>query len=150
MQLSDPLKKSANAFAIGKIEVMTAGEPFDAPGIFFGMGVGDTTLVTEYQRLRNKEISFNKTYDIDGKTSTIYNYAADIVSANNIRAINSDITAQREGNLREMLSSELAGNKGVNVDNEAILVIQYQKNYTIAAKFINTSNNLLQTLIDSL
>lgn len=150
MQLNDSIKKSVNAFSVGKIEVMTAGEPFDAPGIFFGMGVGDTSLVTEYQKLRNKEISFDKTHDIDSKTSTIYNYAADIVSANNIRTINADITAQREINLREMLSGELAGNKGVNVDNEAILVIQYQKNYTIAAKFINTSNNLLQTLIDSL
>lgn len=49
-----------------------------------------------------------------------------------------------------MLAAEVAADRGVNIDDEAIKVIQYQKSYAIAAKFINTSNNLLQVLIDSI
>ncbi len=151
MQLNNSIKNSVNSFAVGKMEEYRTGlSNFDSPTIFFSAGVGDTSLVSEYQKLRTKNISFNKTFDIDHQNSTIYCYAADIVSVNNIRSINNEITANRETALKEMLSIELAGETGVNVDDEAIKVMQYQKNYTIAAKFINTSNNLLQTLIDNI
>jgi flagellar hook-associated protein FlgK len=151
MQLNNAIKASPNAFAIGKMQEYRAGEnSFDAPGIFYAAGAGDTSLVKGYQNIRNQNVIFRQTQDIGIKQTNIYEYAADIVNVNNIRTINLNIDSVRNEQLREMIHNDISSGRGVNIDDEAIKVMQYQKNYTIAAKFINTTNNLLQTLIDNL
>ena len=130
--LNNSIKNSANAFAVGKIEKYRGGlTNFNSPTIFFSAGVGDTSLVSEYQKLRTTNISFNKTFDIPAQSSTIYDYAVDIVSVNNIRAINNDVAAKRDTELKEMLATELISETSVNTDDIAIQTMQLQKNYLL-------------------
>ena len=150
-QLSDTIKASPNAFALGKMEQYRAGEStFDAPGIFYAAGSGDTSLVKGYQGIRNQNVIFGQTQDIDIKQTNIYDYASDIINVNNIRSVNLNVDAVRSEQIREMVANDVSGVRGVDIDDEAIKIVQYQKSYTIAAKFINTSNTLLQTLIDNI
>jgi flagellar hook-associated protein FlgK len=151
MQLNNSIKESTNAFSVGKIAKYRGGlTNFDSPTIFFSAGVGDTSLVSEYQKLKTKNVSFNNTADIPSQSSTICDYSVYIASVNNIRAISDDVSAKRYTQLKEALANQLISETSVNVDDIAIQTMQYQKSYTMAAKFINTTNNLLQTLIDSI
>lgn len=150
MTLSDQVKSSPNAISIGKIEAYRAGINGPAPALFFAAGIGDTSLVNDYAKISTTNVNFNATSDIDARNTTIYNYASDIISANNIRTINNEVISNRDSSLKSMLENDYASVRGVNIDDEAIKIIQYQQNYSIAAKFVNTSNNLLQTLIDNI
>lgn len=150
MQLNDNIQRFANSFAIGKMQAYRAGENSTVGSLFFAVGAGDTSLMSDYQKISTTNIEFSKTADIDSRFATIYDYASDIISANNIRTINQNIIAEKNNMHKEMIANDLAGIQGVNIDDEAIATIQYQKNYTIAAKFINTANTLLQTLIDNM
>ncbi len=150
MTLSDAVKQSSNAISIGKMEAYRAGINGPAPALFFAAGIGDTSLVEGYSKISTQNINFQSTNDIDTRNTTIYNYASDIISANNIRTINNEIISKRDETLKEMLESNYASVRGVNTDDEAIKIIQYQQNFSIAAKFVNTTNNLLQTLIDNI
>jgi flagellar hook-associated protein FlgK len=151
IKLNDSIAASPNAFSIGKMQEYRAGENnFDAPGIFYAAGSGDTSLVSGYQAISNQNLVFGQTKDIDVVSTNIYDYAMDIINVNNIRTVNLNVESTRNEQLREMISNDLSGVRGVDIDDEAIKIVQYQKNYTIAAKFINTTNNLLQTLIDNI
>ncbi len=149
--LNDKIKASPNAFALGEIQQYRAGEStFDAPGIFYGLGAGDTSLLNGYQNITNKNLIFNQTKDIGIKQTNIYDYALDIINVNNLRSINLNIDSVRNEQLRDMISNDLSEIRNVNIDNEAIKSLGYQKGYTIAAMFMNTTNTLLQTLIDNI
>jgi flagellar hook-associated protein FlgK len=151
LKVSDAIANSPEAFSLGKMEEYRAGESsFDAPAIFYGAGSGDTSLVRQYQEIKHQNFVFGQTEDIGVKVTNIYDYASEIINVNNIRTVNLNVGANRNEQIRQMIANDLSGMRGVDIDDEAIKIVQYQKNYAMAAKFLNTTNNLLQTLIDNI
>ena len=150
MTLSNSFKKNPNAFALGKMTAYRAGElSAQSPGIFFAAGIGNTELIKQYTDLDNKKISFAQTANILDKSSTLLDYAAMIFGIQNSLTINADIAADRANTIKEMLSDALMGVKEVNMDDQTIQMVQLQQQYALAAKGMQITNNLLQTLIDT-
>lgn len=142
MKLNDAIKSSPSTLAIGRMQ------PTDT-GLFYRLGIGDTSIMNKYQKISSMKVFFDKTHDIDETQKTLVDYASDIINVNNTRAISSNIAFEANNQMKEMLVKDLGGFLGVNIDEEAMKVMQYQKTYAIAAKCLSTANSLLQTLIDN-
>lgn len=151
IQLSDSLKASPNGFALGQMQEYRAGEnSFNAPGIFYALGAGDTSLVKKYQDIKNQNIRFSETQDIKMTQTNIYDYAKEIFDFNNQQTVMLIQKANSYNEMQDMTHHKIMSLKNVDIDTEAMQIMQYQKNYSISAKFINTYNILIQSLLDNI
>ncbi len=135
VKLNDTIIKNPNAFSVGTMQPYRRGNiNRDAPAIFFSIGVGDTTFVTDYQNLERKRINFSDNDNIDSRVTTIKGYALDIVSVTNIKTINFDVKTNYSEQLQNTFADELSAKTGVNKDDEIIYATQCRNALSFLSK----------------
>jgi flagellar hook-associated protein 1 len=83
---------------------------------------------------------------VAGKTPTAF--YADIVAIAGANAATANTYVEFETSMVDTLETKRAEVSGVNLDEEAVDLIQYQKAYEAASKLITLGNELLDTLIN--
>jgi flagellar hook-associated protein 1 len=83
---------------------------------------------------------------VAGKTPTAF--YSDLVSIAGANASTANTYVAFETSMVEQLETKRAETSGVNLDEEAVNLIQYQKSFQAASKLITMGNDLLDTLIN--
>jgi flagellar hook-associated protein FlgK len=149
-ELNPIIQNKPQAFAFGQLEEYRAGElNITAPALNFGMGSNNTSLASEYLALTKKLVIFDSTKNIDAKFTSLVGYANETISTYNLQSIEKKVTSDLLQDKFETFSNTIQDSLNVDSDNEALMILNYQKHFGLAAKFLNVHNNLLQTLIDA-
>lgn len=102
---------------------------------------GDNTVALEFQELREA------TAMSDG-TSTFDDFYQGIVSRLGIEGSRIDAKVESQESILTYVQNQRESLSGVNMDEELTKMIQYQRAYQGAARFISTVNECLETLIN--
>ncbi len=131
MQVSTAVQADAGLIATGKIDAATSV-----------IQAGDNQAALQMLQLQNAAVSF------DGSSSASLNTRVAVMSTtygNDVALAqqqNSFYTAEGSSLLQQRQSLS-----GVNVDEELVSMMKYQRSYEASAKIIQTSNQMLSTLM---
>jgi len=131
MQVSAAVQADAGLISTGKIDPATSA-----------IQVGDNSTALQMMSLQNGTVSFDGTASasLSERTSTLSSiYGNDVALATQQ---NSFHTAEASS-----LTQQRQALSGVNVDEELVSMIKYQRSYEASAKVIQTSNQMLSTLM---
>lgn len=84
----------------------------------------------------------------NNSTTTIDDYYQSIIGRLGIESANSEHMLQTQEDLLTRTENQREELSGVNLDEELTLMIQYQRAFQSAAKFISTANSLYEALIN--
>jgi len=131
LQVSEAVVADAGLISTGKIDSATSL-----------INAGDNQAALSMMRLQNSAVSFDGTnaVSLSERTSTLSaTYGNDVALA---KQQNSFYTAEGSS-----LAQQRQALSGVNVDEELVSMIKYQRAYEASAKVIQTSNQMLTTLM---
>lgn len=130
---------TSDAFAIS-IDPSVKGQPRNLPMAATAGTPGDNTIARQIAGIANDGTFLNS------QTPVEY-YSAFL---NKLASNGSDAKSgmKTTGLLGDQLNSQRESVIGVNLDEEAINLVKYQKGYEAAARVINTSSEMLTTLIN--
>lgn len=83
-------------------------------------------------------------------TTTLENYYEELVGSLAARTAEVNDRVENQSILLEQMENERERISGVNLDEEAVSLIQYQRTFQAAARFINVVDQLLNTLINQM
>ncbi|MFP4363940.1 MAG: flagellar hook-associated protein FlgK [Spirochaetia bacterium] len=122
----------------------------DAGNIAAGLGqngyapeAGDGSAAITIAALRNREVMV-------GQLGTFDDYFANAVAEIGAKGEEAEIALETQNRIMEDLTAMRDSISGVNIDEELSLMIRFQHGYTAAARFINTVNQMLDTIINRL
>jgi flagellar hook-associated protein 1 FlgK len=129
--------------------ILAGGESFtivhgDNPGIdeTKSFGKGDNTNMMSM-------LSFQSERRMDGGTTSFSESYADLVTQIGVETKSREISSSSFETLLAGAEERLAGIQGVNLDEEAANLIQYQQAYSAAARIITVARETFQTLLSS-
>ena len=94
-------------------------------------------------------LSFQSAKTIDGGRNSFSESYADLVTDIGVKTKGTEISRDSFQTLLEGSEERLAGIQGVNLDEEAANLIQYQQSYSAAARIITVARETFQTLIQA-
>lgn len=104
--------------------------------------LGDSTTATAIMALQDQAITF------DGTTSASLHDRTTLISSSYGTDVNiSDQQLQYRASEGESLTRQREAISGVNIDDELVTMIKFQRAYEASAKIITTSNQLLDSLL---
>ena len=116
----------------------------DNPGVSetkaFGPGNNENILAM---------LAFQSDRRMDGGTNSFSEAYADLVTSVGVETKSRAISADSFGTLLSGAEQRLAGIQGVNLDEEAANLIQYQQSYAAAARIITVARETFQTLLSA-
>lgn len=126
----------------GDIEVNPdlLGNP-DSLAAGIGLADGDAGNLTRLMTLRSRDLQ-----SLD--TNTIEDFYADIVGDVGFSASAATATLSSQQQLLDQLQAERDSVSGVNIDEEMVDMVSYQKSYEAAARFISVAQDMTDTLIN--
>ncbi|MDQ6953695.1 MAG: flagellar hook-associated protein FlgK [Mariprofundaceae bacterium] len=131
LQVSAAVQADAGLIATGKIDPTTSF-----------IQTGDNQAALQMMRLQNAAVSFDgsNSVSLSARTSTLSTiYGNDVALATQQTSFH---TAEASS-----LMQQRQALSGVNVDEELVNMIKYQRSYEASAKIIQTSNQMLSTLM---
>lgn len=154
--------RTSGALVSSGTDAWTAGEPIELNGFALALnGVpdnGDTVTVaktTQPETNNGNALAMLSLRDrtIVGQTatfggSTLTDAYASAMSDIGVRAQSANMTTQMSTAARTQAESALAARTGVNLDEEAAHLIQYQQAYQAAAKVLQAAQAIFQTMLD--
>lgn len=116
----------------------------DNPGINENkkFGPGDNTNILTM-------LGFQSARTLDGGTNSFSESYADLVTGVGVETKSREISRASFETLLSSAEERLAGIQGVNLDEEAANLIQYQQAYSAAARIITVARETFQTLLSS-
>ena len=105
-------------------------------------GVGDNTNMLSM-------LDFQSTRLLDGGTNSFAESYADVVTSVGVETKSREISRDSFDALLSGSEERLAGVQGVNLDEEAANLIQYQQSYSAAARIITVARETFQTLLQA-
>ncbi len=116
----------------------------DNPGVneTKAFGPGDNTNVLAM-------LSFQSERRMDGGTNSFSEAYADLVTKVGVETKSRSVSKDSFGTLLSSSEERLAGVQGVNLDEEAANLIQYQQSYAAAARIITVARETFQTLLSA-
>ncbi len=140
-----------NTFIVNNHNQIAAGQVDDKTG---AIDPGDNSNALDIAALRTtKKSDFTWwTYTRDGGTSqtvnlTIDEYLASIVGRAGVMAANNKTDRDFNNMLLNQFEELLGETSGVNLDEELIEILRYQRAYQTSARLITVADEMLQTLI---
>jgi flagellar hook-associated protein 1 len=94
-------------------------------------------------------LNFQSERQLDGGTNTFSESYADLVTAVGVETKSREITRASFETLLTGAEERMAGIQGVNLDEEAANLIQYQQSYSAAARIITVARETFQTLLQA-
>ena len=118
-----------------------SGAPAAGDVFTLSPSVGDNGIALKYANLQTSTTNIEGTMSYGGAYNKLVNYVASLASdaktsADSQASLLSDVKAQRDGV------------SGVNMDEEAAKLVQYQQAYQAAARSIQVSNSLFDELLN--
>ena len=113
-----------------------------------GLSTGDKSAVQSIANLFNNKLDFNATNLLAGSTSTLSQYAAEIISLNAAQANAAGNTLDARQILVDNLRATTGEISGVNLDEELSRMIILENAYAASARVITTTQNLFDILSD--
>jgi flagellar hook-associated protein 1 FlgK len=105
-------------------------------------GPGDNTNILTM-------LSYQTERSLDGGTASFSESYADIVTGIGVETKSREISKSSFEALLSSAEERMAGIQGVNLDEEAANLIQYQQAYSAAARIITVARETFQTLISA-
>ena len=105
-------------------------------------GAGDNRNILEMSNLQNKKI-------MGGNKSTFQDVYSNIVSEQGAKTANADVAMQSTSILKNQSFERLQNTVGVNMDEEAANLLQFQQHYSAAARIISVANELFDTILNA-
>lgn len=143
------IEDAALSFNFKLTGILAGSESFtithaDNPGVdeTKKFGPGDNTNVLTM-------LSFQAERKLDGGTNSFSESYADLVTSVGVETKSREISRDSFETLLAGAEERLAGIQGVNLDEEAANLIQYQQSYAAAARIITVARETFQTLLQS-
>lgn len=108
------------------------------------VAVGDNRNALAIYNLQDMNV------EIDGSRSTIDAYYSSIVSQVGIHSQNAQSNESYNSSLLDEYTTQLESITGVNLDDEMVDLLKFQRSYQAAAKLISIADEMLETLISML
>lgn len=105
------------------------------------VAAGDNRIALAIYNLQDTEI------EMDGSSTTIDAYYAALVSQVGIDSENAQSNESYNSSLLNEYTTQLESVTGVNLDEEMVDLLKYQRSYQAAAKIITAADEMLQTLL---
>jgi flagellar hook-associated protein 1 len=111
---------------------------------------GDGTLAGAISGVKNQSTSFaNPANPSQTMNGTIAGYVKSVVSELGIQGQQANNMVTNEQALTQQIDTQRQSVSGVSLDEEMANVVQFQQAYNASAKMVDTINQMLQTLINS-
>jgi flagellar hook-associated protein 1 FlgK len=107
---------------------------------------GDNSVVQAIANAFNTAISLPAAGGLAATTSTLGDYASQIIGGAALQAASANDNASFESTLLQNLQNKSASISGVNVDEELANLTMYQNAYAASARVITVINSMFQTL----
>ncbi len=132
----DPLKNAVNNFKVA----LTDGSQVAAASSSSGLPGDNSNALAMVDALNNGQVS-----SLGGQT--LMEYYQGIVSSTGTASASASDSQTFESNLLDQLNQQQDAVSGVNIDEESVNLIKYQQAYQAAAKVVETTSELFQTLM---
>lgn len=139
----------------------TAGITFELKGVLAGsesftITHGDNPGTNETKKFGSGDngniltmLSFQSAKTLDGGTNSFSESYADLVTGVGVETKSREISRDSFATLLSGAEERMAGVQGVNLDEEAANLLQYQQAYSAAARIITVARETFQTLISA-
>lgn len=134
IKINQAVYDNPNLVAAARVEVDADGKPLDERAI------GDANNLKEIIALQNKNL--NELGGVTFSTSL-----KNLVTKVGLEATNLNNKAEAQANVVDQTSSKYYSEGGVNLDEELIDMIKYQRAYEAASRVVSTCNEMLQVLV---
>jgi flagellar hook-associated protein 1 FlgK len=128
-------------------QVTISGSP--ANGDTFTVGPNSTANTGDNTNVLAM-IAAIKSKALDGSTASLNDAANNLVSATGVLTQQAQANASAQQSVNQSATDARSNLSGVNLDEEAAKMLQYQQAYQACAQMIQTSNTVFQTLITSI
>jgi flagellar hook-associated protein 1 FlgK len=128
-------------------QVAISGTP--ANGDSFTVGPNSTANVGDNTNVLAMAASMSSKV-LDGNTASLSDAATGLVSATGVLTQQAQANASAQQTVNQSATDARSNLSGVNLDEEAAKMLQYQQAYQACAQMIQTSNTVFQTLITSI
>lgn len=108
------------------------------------VAIGDNRIALAIYGLQDTEV------DIDGSDTTIDAYYSSLVSQVGIHSQNAQSNESYNSSLLDEYTTQLESITGVNLDDEMVDLLKFQRSYQAASKMITIADEMLETLISML
>ncbi|WP_370673912.1 flagellar hook-associated protein FlgK [Pleomorphomonas sp. PLEO] len=141
IQVSSGLLKDSGTLAVGTLstDVTTTGKTV--------LTSGSTTVADALNSALTTSYSYSAVGSIGSMSGTLTDYASRVVSAFASRASTAEDSETTANTLQSSLSSTIASQSGVNVDEETSKLEDYQTLYSAAAQVIQAAKDMFDTLL---
>ena len=116
----------------------TAGQPAITPG--------DNRVAQALARLNDTVFSFQTAGGLAAQQATIGDYAAALIAINAARSSAAVDQADQKALILENVDHRLKSQTGVNVDEELATMVVFQNAFTVSARILRISSEMLETL----
>ena len=130
---------------VNGVELRIDGQP--AAGDRFGLqatgaGSSDGGVAAQLSALRTQRL-------FDGGTRSLGEANAALASGIGVTALNAELQFEAVGIVREQVEQDLQAVSGVNLDEEAARLMQYQQSYEAAAQILRIADEIFATLLQA-
>ena len=132
----DPLKNAVSGFQVA----LTDGSQVAAASSSSGVPGDNSNALAMLNTLNNTQVS-----GLGGQT--LMGYYQGIVSTTGTASASASDSQTFESNLLDQLNQQRDSISGVSIDEESVNLIKYQQAYQAAAKVVETTSQLFQTLM---
>ncbi len=133
----DPLKNAVSNFQVA----LTDGSQVAAASSSSGLPGDNSNALAMVSTLNTAQVS-----GLGGQT--LMGYYQGIVSTTGTASASASDSQTFESNLLDQLNQQQDSVSGVNIDEESVNLIKYQQAYQAAAKLVETTSELFQTLMN--
>lgn len=117
-----------------------SGNPAAGDVFTLAPGVGDNSIALKYADLQTSSTNVEGTMSYGGAYTKLVNYVASLAG-------DAQTSAEAHANLLNDVKAQRDGVSGVNMDEEAAKLIQFQQAYQAAARSIQVANSLFDELL---
>lgn len=141
--VSSSLLKDSGTLALGTLatDVTAAGKTV--------LTNGSTTVANALNAALTTSYGYSAVGSIGSMTGTLSDYSSRVVSAFATRASTAEANQTTSETLQSSLSSTIASQSGVNVDEETSKLQDYQTLYSAAAQVVQTAKEMFDTLLSA-
>ncbi len=141
--VSSSLLKDSGTLALGTLstDVTATGKTV--------LTTGSTTVSNALNAALTTSYSYSAVGSIGSMTGTLSDYSSRVVSAFATRASTAEANQTTSETLQSSLSSTIASQSGVNVDEETSKLQDYQTLYSAAAQVVQTAKEMFDTLLSA-
>ena len=149
---SDAATLRVNPALVSNTAALATGALSNTPTLAVGsrgISNGDASITTSLINALGSTQNFGAAGDFSARTSTLSNYSASIISDAAVQASNAKDNSDTASTAYSYLSTNLANELGVNVDEETANLSLLQTNYQASAQVMGVIKELFTSLLNA-